>query len=80
LLAEDDLPSDPEIIKKAREMFPHLDATSANLKHRAMRVRKYDPALTVAESVMLESRIGRKDCTNLSAVKEFRERFPETQQ
>lgn len=67
------MPSDPEIIKKAREMFPHLE-------HRAMRVRKYDPALTVAESVMLESRIGRKDCTNLSAVKEFRERFPETQQ
>lgn len=76
LLAENESPSDSDIIKKTKEMFPHLDATSANLKHRAMRVRKNHPALTVATSVPLESCIGRKDCSNESAVKEFIQRFP----
>lgn len=78
LLETDESPSDSNIVWKTFEMFPSLQATFNNLKHRVTRVRKYHPDLSVVESVWLESCHHRWICTEATVVEDFREQFPDS--
>lgn len=75
LLATNQSPSYTAVAAKTVELFPDLKQSRETLRHRAIRVRKYHPGLSVEESVWLESCHMRPDCVEAAAVKDFRKRF-----
>jgi hypothetical protein len=79
LVAAKQWPSDTAVAAKTVELFPHLKQSLETLRHRAIRVRKYDPNLSVEESVWLESCHMRPDCVEAAALNVFRKRFPQSE-